>query len=66
MRNVSLNPDHRIARLRALQQVWEALHNYREDAIPEGIEPRYDEEWNYICESMDVIHKVMGIEQEEV
>ena len=66
MRNVSLNPDHRIARLRALQQVWEALHNYREDAIPEGIESHWDEEWNYICESMDVIHKVMGIEQEEV
>jgi len=66
MRNVSLNPDHRIARVSALQQVWDALHNYREDSIPEGIEPWYDEEWNYICEAMDVIHQVMGIEQEEV
>ena len=48
MRNVSLSPDHRIARVSALQQVWDALHNYREESIPEGIEPRYDEEWNYI------------------
>lgn len=66
MRNVSLNPDHRIARLRALQQVWDALGVYRDVCIPEGVEPHYDEEWNYICEAMDVIHKVMGIEQEEV
>jgi hypothetical protein len=41
--------------------MWEALRNYRENSIPEG-----DEEWSYICESMDVIHKVMGIEQEDV
>ena len=61
MRNVSLNPNHRIARVAALRQMWEALRNYRENSIPEG-----DEEWSYICESMDVIHKVMGIEQEDV
>lgn len=66
MRNVSLNPDHRIARLRALQQVWDALGVYREDCIPEGQDALYDEEWNYICEAMDVIHQVMGIKQEEV
>lgn len=66
MRNVSLNPDHRIARLRAMQMVWDALHGYREDCIPEGVESWYDDEWNYICEAMDVIHKVMGIDQEEV
>lgn len=66
MRHVSLNPDHRYARIKALEQVWDALGSYRENCIPEGQEARFDEEWNYICEAMDLIHTVLDIKQEDV
>lgn len=35
----------------SLEVVWEALHAYREDLIPEGDE-NYDEQWNDICTAM--------------
>jgi hypothetical protein len=35
-----------------LAVVWRALHGYRHDLIPEGIDKGYDEEWDEICESM--------------
>lgn len=34
-----------------LETVWDALHAYREDLIPEGDE-QYDEIWNDICTAM--------------
>ena len=37
-----------------LETVWEALHAYREDLIPEGDEG-YDEIWSDICLAMAVI-----------
>ena len=29
-----------------LSVLWHALHCYREDSIPEGIEESWDEEWD--------------------
>jgi len=34
-----------------LETVWDALHAYREDLIPEGDE-QYDEIWDDICTAM--------------
>lgn len=34
-----------------LKLLWNALHCYREDAIPEG-NPDYDAEWGDICTVM--------------
>jgi transcriptional regulator of met regulon len=40
--------------------IWEALHAYREDLIPEGDE-LYDELWDDICLAMAVIHEELEI-----
>ncbi|CAB4195294.1 hypothetical protein UFOVP1298_10 [uncultured Caudovirales phage] len=40
--------------------IWEALHAYREDLIPEGDE-LYDELWGDICLAMAVIHEELEI-----
>ncbi len=34
--------------------VWNALHTYRDDSIPEGIDNN-DENWEEICEAMRVL-----------
>jgi hypothetical protein len=34
------------------EAIWRALEGYRENCIPEGQEPQYDEEWNDICTAM--------------
>lgn len=34
-----------------LKTVWDALHAYREDCIPEG-DVMYDEQWDEICTAM--------------
>jgi hypothetical protein len=34
-----------------LETVWEALHAFREDCIPEG-DPAYDDQWSDICTAM--------------
>ncbi len=31
-----------------LKVIWEALHDYRENCIPES-DPMYDEQWEEIC-----------------
>ena len=36
--------------------IWQALHAYREDLIPEGDEA-YDAEWDNICTAMAVIQE---------
>ena len=41
-----------------LETVWDALHAYREDLIPEGDE-QYDEIWNDICTAMMWITKTV-------
>ena len=48
----------------ALTALWNVLHGYREDSIPEGDEA-YDAEWDSICESMAVIHEALNINQED-
>ena len=45
----------------ALQTVWDALHGYREDCIPEGQET-YDDEWSDICTAMAWIAEDLGVE----
>jgi hypothetical protein len=43
-----------------LETVWDALHAYREDLIPEGDE-RYDAQWDDICSAMHWIDEaIMG------
>ena len=43
-----------------LTVIWNALHSYREDCIPES-EPTYDREWDEICTQMAWIHETLGI-----
>ncbi len=45
----------------SLQIIWNALHSYREDCIPEG-DLFYDDQWNQICAAMARIHKALGLE----
>ena len=43
-----------------LETVWNALHAYREDLIPEGDES-YDDQWSDICTAMAWIDEtIMG------
>lgn len=44
-----------------LETVWDALHAFREDLIPEG-EEMYDEQWDNICTSMSRITESLGYE----
>lgn len=39
-----------------LETVWDALHAYREDLIPEGDE-MHDEIWDDICTAMEWIER---------
>lgn len=45
-----------------LSRIWEVLHNYREDCIPEGID-HHDEEWDDICYTMarlkEMLHAIL-------
>ena len=34
------------------ETIWNALHSHRENCIPEGGDPTYDEEWDDICTAM--------------
>jgi hypothetical protein len=40
--------------------IWEALHSYREDCIPES-DPSYNEEWEDICLAMAVIQEDLNL-----
>lgn len=46
-----------------LAPIWNALHGYRENCIPEG-EPRYDAEWGDITTCMAWIAEELGVEEE--
>jgi hypothetical protein len=35
----------------AMKVIWNALHGFREDCIPEG-DIHYDEQWDEICTAM--------------
>lgn len=43
----------------SLQIIWDALHSYREDCIPEG-DLFYDEQWDQICTAMAHIHEALN------
>lgn len=43
-----------------MDQLWCALHAYREDLIPEG-DPDYDEEWDALCTAMAWIGEELGL-----
>ena len=47
-----------------LSIIWDALHGFREDCIPE-VEEMYDEQWNEICESMANITEELGLNPSE-
>ncbi len=49
-----------------LAVVWRALHSYRHDLIPEGIDKGYDEEWDEICGSMASITEELGLDSVSV
>ncbi len=42
----------------SLDTVWEALHGYREDCIPET-DAMYDEQWDDICTAMAWIKEAL-------
>lgn len=44
----------------ALETVWEALHGFREDCIPEG-DPTYDDQWGDICTAMAWITEALDL-----
>ena len=44
-----------------LKVIWDALHGYREDCIPEG-DLLYDDQWDQICTAMAHIHKALSLE----
>ena len=49
----------------ALGAIWQALHLFREDVIPEG-EKENDSWWNDICEAMAHLHETLDVEQFEI
>ncbi len=44
----------------ALGWVWAALHDYRENSIPE-YDPMYDDQWDDICTGMAWIREGLGL-----
>ena len=46
-----------------IEIIWDALHAYREDLIPEG-DPQYDEIWSDICTAMACIQEDLGVAEE--
>ena len=44
----------------ALKWVWDALHAFREDCIPES-DPMYDDQWDDICTGMAWIREGLGL-----
>ena len=54
------NFDH----IESLNFIWDKLHGYREDCIPES-NPDYDEEWSDICISMAWIEDQCGVKRVE-
>ncbi len=47
----------------ALRWVWDALHAFREDCIPES-DPMYDDQWDDICTGMAWIREGLGLPDE--
>ena len=43
--------------------IWGALHDYRENSIPES-DPTYDDQWGDICSAMAWIQEALGVPEE--
>ena len=50
--------------IESLEFIWDKLHGYREDCIPES-NPDYDEEWDDICTAMSWIESGCDVERIE-
>jgi len=46
----------------SLEIIWNALHCYREELIPEG-DKQYDDEWDTICTAMAYIEETILTEE---
>jgi len=46
-----------------IEVIWDALHAYREDLIPEG-DPQYDEIWSDVCTAMAWIQEDLNVKEE--
>jgi hypothetical protein len=48
-----------------LDIIWNALFSYRDECIPEGDDPSYDDEWGDICHIMaKITENLIGDEVE--
>ena len=47
----------------AIDTIWDALHAYREDCIPES-DPMYDDQWSDICTAMAWIQEDLNAMEE--
>jgi len=45
-----------------LSIIWDALHDYRENSIPENQDKMYDEQWDEICGAMAEITEQLGLD----
>ena len=60
----SVPPPTNFSVIESLEFIWDKLHGYREDCIPES-NPDYDEEWSDICISMAWIEGGCDVERVE-
>lgn len=51
--------------LQALNIIWHALHDYRENNISEGSESN-DSAWDEITHAMAIIHESLDIDQGDI
>jgi hypothetical protein len=49
----------------SLQIVWDALHTFREESIPEG-DDYHDAMWDDICEAMAHLHETLDVKHEDI
>ena len=51
--------------VQSLDFIWDKLHGYRDELIPDCGDSGYDEEWDDICISMAWIENECGLERKE-
>ncbi len=47
-----------------LETIWNALHGFREDCIPEGQDEAYDSQWSDICTAMHWLREALYLPDE--
>ena len=48
-----------------LDRIWDALHAYREELIPEGACISFDEEWDELCTAMAWLREELELGEEQ-